>query len=169
MVATSALHNALESLNWVDLLNPEEVEAALSGCLIQRVSDREIFARCFRQFFVDHLAMINKTETLLFKASLKEFADDMRKEGTTVNHILADYLEGDAKALLDELYIEGVEPDKPTPAEGMETRPKGKKKDPKEFEKLRNRVRVLIELAEDFSARSFHLQKGKGKTQPLSA
>ncbi len=162
MVPTPSLNFALEAVSHIDPLSPLQFRSALEAALVQRAAERELFEQVFHRFFIEQQPLVYATENQLFKANLKDFTQEIKKEGTAVNHILADYLEGDARALLEELYIEGVEPDQPVPLEEFKEQKKAASKlNSRKREQLRNRVKVLIELAEDFSARSFHLQREK--------
>lgn len=159
MIAPSSLHSAIQAMEYIDPLDQEEFHGALAGCLIHNGVEMETFEKCYRDFFILKKAHDLDKENLLFKAKLREFTDQLR-EGAPVNHILADYIEGDSRKLLNFMNIEGVEPDGGfTPVdEEMKSKTQGKRRDQ---EKLRNRVNVLIELAEDFSARSFNLTREK--------
>ncbi|OGG93912.1 MAG: hypothetical protein A2527_09930 [Candidatus Lambdaproteobacteria bacterium RIFOXYD2_FULL_50_16] len=156
-VATNSLHQAIEALTWIDLLDRDQFQAALQASLVTDQADLEVFEQTFFRFFVSQQPAVQAGEGRLFKAALKEFADQLREIGDPANHILADYIEGDARELVARLGVEPTEPDH-QPAQAGEYAKDSKKIDKR---KMRERVRLLIELAEDFSTRRFSLSKSK--------
>ena len=107
-VTTSSLHHAIEALQWVDLLNEKQVYAALESCLVQEIVFREKFAVVFNKFFKEKSLIELEHESAAYRLQLKEFTNNLRSENDYVASVLADYIEGDVKQLL-----ENVGDDKP--------------------------------------------------------
>jgi len=99
-VPTSALHNAIQALQWVDLLNENQVYAALEACLVQDMSFREKFAKTFQKVFKEKSLLELEQESAAYKLQLKEFTKQLRDENDYVNSVLADYIDGNVTMLL---------------------------------------------------------------------
>ncbi|MDT8446989.1 MAG: VWA domain-containing protein [bacterium] len=161
MVPTNSLHTAISSLDFIDLLDRDQFYAALQGSLVIDQNDQGTFDRVFTSVFIEQNPVKLTDESQIFKINLKEFTDQMRREGDPVTHILADYIEGNTQGLMDKLGIEAIEPDHVPAQVTDELKEYSKTPSKRDEERLRNRVRVLIELAEDFSARSFNMNREK--------
>lgn len=155
-ISTSALHNAILSLQWIDLLNETQVYSALESCLVQEMSNREKFKKVFHTFFKEKSLLELDQENVAFRLQVKEFTKDLRDEDDYVSHVLADYIDGDVKQILenvDDGKMYRTVYSSVTSGIGME-----KERVRKDILK---RIAVLTDQANDFANVSFHLPKEK--------
>ena len=156
VVSTSALHNAIQALQWIDLLNETQVYAALEACLVQDMAYRDKFASVFHKFFKEKSLLDLEDESAAFKLQLKEFTKNLRDQDDYVATVLADFIEGDVKQLLDNVGGDDefrVVYDQTASGVGM-----SKEKTRRDILK---RISVLADSANDFASVSFHLPKEK--------
>lgn len=156
VVPTSALHNAIQALQWVDLMNEGQVCAALESCLVQNMAYRESFQKVYRKFFKEKFSFELENESAAFKLQLQEFTNQLRDENDYVATVLADYIEGDMKQMLEHVGDDKqyrVVYDQTASGVGM-----AKEKVRKDIIK---RISVLADSANDFANVSFHLPKEK--------
>ncbi len=155
-VPTSSLHTAIQALEWIDLMNESQVYAALESCLVQNMAFREKFAEVFNKFFKEKTMFELEGESAAFKLQLQEFTNNLRDENDYVSTVLADFLEGDVRQVLenvaDDKQFRAVYSDV-TSGIGM-----SKERTRKEILK---RISVLADQANDFANVSFHLPKEK--------
>ncbi|MCP4753344.1 MAG: VWA domain-containing protein, partial [Proteobacteria bacterium] len=155
-VSTTALHNAISALEWIDLLDRRQVYSALESCLVQNMGNREKFETVFHKFFEDKTPIEFEQEEVAFRLQVEEFAKKVRDDGDYVGKILGDYLEGDVLGLL-----ENVGDDSPfrivydEVASGL-----GMSKE-KVRQEILKRINTLVDSAVDFANVSMHMAKEK--------
>ncbi|OGH00149.1 MAG: hypothetical protein A2600_13585 [Candidatus Lambdaproteobacteria bacterium RIFOXYD1_FULL_56_27] len=160
MVPTNSLLLAIEAQKWINPLDQEQFRAALEASLVINQADQPTFERVYHRYFHQQIPVSLTQENQIFKLNLKDFTDQLRKEGDPVNHILADYIEGQTDGLMNRLGLIPLEPDH-VPQEVDDPAKADRTPKARDSQKIHNRVRVLIELAEDFSARSFSMNREK--------
>jgi uncharacterized protein len=161
-VSTSALHNAIASLEWIDPLDRRQFLAALEGCLVQKMDDREKFRRHFHRFFEDKTPLEYESENTAFRMQVQEFVAQVREDGDYVSGVIADYIEGDVLGVMENVGDETpFRPVYDTVASGS-----GMSKDQVRREIIK-RINLLVDLVEDFAAASLHMPKDQ--RQALSA
>lgn len=155
-VPTSALHNAIQALQWIDLLNEAQLYAALESCLVQNNALREKFALAYKKFFKEHSLSELEGESAAYKLQVKEFIQRLRDENDYVANVLADFMEGDVKQLLENVDDDQhfrVVYDQTASGIGM-SRDKTRKD-------ILKRIAVLTDQANDFANVSIHLPREK--------
>lgn len=155
-VSTSALNNAIASLEWVNPIKKEQFYAALEACLVQNIEEREKFTKLFKRFFEDKTPLEFEHEDASFRMQVADFTDKLRKEDDYIAQVIADYIEGDVLKLMenmgDQVPYRQVLNDV---ASGS-----GMSKD-KVRKEIIKRINLLVDTAEDFAAASFHMPKDK--------
>lgn len=155
-VSTSSLHNAISTLGWLDLLDRQQVFFGLESCLVHFEKDRDKFLQVFNRFFQEKKPIEFEREDTAFRLQVEEFTGHMREDGDYLNHILADYIEGDAIELLQNI---GDDPKfrmvKDEAGVGVSM---SKQKVRKE---ILQRIKLLLDQVEDFAAASFHMTREK--------
>jgi uncharacterized protein len=155
-VSTSALHNSISAMKWIDPLNKVQVFSAFESCLVQSMSDREKFKKVFVKFFEEKSLIELEHEEVAYRMQVQEFASDLRKDGDYVGKILADYMDGEVVGLLQNLgedqTFRTVYNDT---ASGLGMSKKKVRAD------IIKRIERLNDKAVDFASASFHLSREK--------
>ncbi len=102
-VSTSALHNTISAMQWVNPLNRTQVYAALESCLVQNMTERKKFRKIFQKFFEEQSLIELEHEEVAYKMQVQEFASQLREEGDYVGKILSDYMDGEVAGLLQNM------------------------------------------------------------------
>jgi len=155
-VSTSALHDAILAMKWIDLRNKQQVYSAMECCLVQNIDEREKFKKFFKKFFDDKSLLELEQEEVAYRLQLQEFISDVRKDGDYVGRVLADYLEGEVLGLLQNLGDDKtfrVVYDEVASGVGMS-------KEKARLDILK-RISNLSDKAVDFANGSFHLPREK--------
>ena len=155
-ISPASMNNAIAALEWVELLNQDQVYAALEACLVQSVIDREKFQSLFNKFFGDNTPIELEQENNVFRMQVEQFTQEMREGGDYISHILADYIEGDVLSVMENV---GSDPlyrvvyDETSSGVGMSKE--------KVRQEIIKRINHLVDKAEDFAAVSFHMPREK--------
>ena len=79
-ISPASMNNAIAALEWVELLNHDQVYAALESCLVQSVNDREKFHKLFNKFFGDNTPIELEQENNVFRMQVEQFTKEMKRE-----------------------------------------------------------------------------------------
>ncbi|MDX2470525.1 MAG: VWA domain-containing protein [SAR324 cluster bacterium] len=156
MVTPNSLNGALEALSWVDTLDLDQFKTALLANLVQHPLDMDCFEAAFTDYFLSQNNMQLEKEDQFFKANLKDFIDQVKKSEENFDAVIIGVLEGKSRGVM-QLLIEAEESFLTHDAEDHK-KGKGGQKKKNTFKK---QLKMMIDLAEDFSARSFHMPQQK--------
>lgn len=155
-VTTSALHNSIEALKWVDLMNVQQVYSALESCLVNQMMEREKFRTVFNKFFAGKTPFELEQESVAFKLQAQEFGKKLKEEEGYIGKILSDYLDGDITGVLDNLPTEDTYRlvyDEVASGVGM--------KREQARDEILKKISELKDKANDYANVSFHLPREK--------
>ncbi len=153
-VSTSALHNTISSLDWINPLKKDQFYSALEACLVQNIGEREKFAKHFKRFFEDKTPLEFEHEDTTFRMQVDEFVKEIRKEDDYVSKVIADYLEGDVLSLMEN--VGDAKPFRPVYNDVASGIGMSKEEVRKEIIK---RINLMVDAAEDFAAVSYHMPR----------
>lgn len=156
-VSTSSLHNAIDALQWIDPLDKRQVYVALEACIVQNEDDRKRFRTAFDTFFQSSRSVSLEAQDVAFKMQVKEFINEVRKEGDYIGKIMSDYLDGEIVGFMANA---GEEEDTYRPVYTDVTSGLGMSKE-EVREKIKKRIQSLSDKAVDFANGSFHMHREK--------
>ncbi len=155
MVTPNSLNGALEALKWVDILDPEEFKTALRANLVQHPLDMETFEQAYADYFLAQSDLQLEKEDQFFKANLKDFFDHVKKSEHNFDAVIVGVLEGNTRGTFQLL----VEAEESLLTHDTEEHKKGKGESKKNS--FKRQLKMMVDLAEDFAARSFHMPQQK--------